>query len=285
MKRIYWVVVFLVVSVSSLYSQPDLSGRHLQWQAPRDYHVRIDPNHELSGKSYYFEGARYFDTQTRLPWYYELIPLEGASRYRVKLSKTRFKSLTGDVSLNDTARKQVGERIEVHSRLSFGRDRAYLQVYFMAVRRNPATGELEGLKDFDLIMERKDGAVKKSVTAQEEAMASSVLDQGQWIKLRIEKEGIYRMDYSRLEDLGMRDASSLALYGNSSGLLDIANDTTPEYRLEPIPIYLEKVRMESLAKATISCSLAGIPTGGPISRIKVVLYASRILIPVPVIIT
>ncbi|MBS3807710.1 MAG: type IX secretion system sortase PorU [Bacteroidales bacterium] len=240
MKRIYWVVLFLFFSVSPLYSQQDLPGRHLQWQVPRDYHVRIDPNHELSGRSYYFEGARYFDPQTRLPWYYELIPVEGTSRYRVNLSNTRFKRLTGDVSLNDTARKQIGERIEVHSRLSFGRDRAYLQVYFMAVRRNPATGELQGVEDFDLNLERKDGAVKKSLTAQEEAVASSVLDQGQWIKLRIDKEGIYRIDYSTLEDLGMRDASSLALYGNSSGLLDIANDTTPEYRLEPIPIHLEK---------------------------------------------
>src|SRR6056297_3331801 len=101
MKRIYWSLVFLLVSVTSIYSQQVLSDRHLEWKAPRTYHVRIDRDHTFSGNSYYFEGARYFNPQTRLPWYYELIPVGEASGYRVNLTNTTYKKLTGNVSLYD----------------------------------------------------------------------------------------------------------------------------------------------------------------------------------------
>ncbi|HKL37256.1 MAG TPA: hypothetical protein VJ876_00075, partial [Bacteroidales bacterium] len=240
MKRIYWIAVFLVVSVSSVFSQQILSDRHLEWQTPRNYHVRIDPNHALSGRYYFFEGARYFDSQTRLPWYYELIPVDGTARYRVSLDNTGYIKLTDGVALHDSAQRHIDEQVEVHARLSKGRDQAYLQVYFTPVRRNPATGELEGLEDFDLVLERIAPSARKAASIQRATTASCVLAKGDWIKLGVEKSGVYRLDYSTLEDLGMGDASSLALYGNTAGVLEIANDSTPDYRLEQVPIYLEK---------------------------------------------
>jgi len=124
MKRIHWVIVFLFFSVTSVYSQQVLSDRHIQWQDPRSYHLRIDPDHALTGRYYSFDEARYFDSQTLLPWYYELIPVEGTSAYRVDLTNTHFKPLSGDVSLNDSARQQISERVEVRAERVYGGDQA-----------------------------------------------------------------------------------------------------------------------------------------------------------------
>ena len=248
MQRICWVLVFFFVFVSAVQAQQVLQDRHVEWQSPRTYHVHMDAHHALSGKYYYFEGARYFDAQTRLPYFYELIPLDGANKVNVRIDNARYTALSGNVSLNDSAQRHLDEQVEVKYHVGFEGKRPFLQVYFVPLRRNPSTGVVEGLEDFDLVVERKGTSLTKAGASDQKSMGSSVLQQGQWIKLRVEENGIYRLDYSTLEDLGMTDASSLALYGNSSGVLNTGNDTTASYRLEEIPVHLEKGADDTFGK-------------------------------------
>ena len=41
--------------------------------------------------------------------------------------------------------------------------------------------------------------------------ASSVLGSGRWVKIAVTEEGIYRLDHSRLRDMGFADPGSAVL--------------------------------------------------------------------------
>ena len=223
-----------------------MSKRSIDWETPRSYHISIDEHHELSGRYYYFRGAHYFDHQTRLPYYYEKMPIQAAARYNVELRDAEYIDLQGEVSLPDSARHSITDQVQIHTHVSFERSRPYLQIYFVPIRRHPLSGSLQGLQSFNLAvertgrMQRKDMASAGGGGGEGLTSGASVFRQGRWIKLRVEEEGIHRIDYSLLEDLGMDDPGRLALYGNSSGILNTGNSTTPNYRLEQVPVSIQK---------------------------------------------
>ncbi|MGB8359213.1 MAG: type IX secretion system sortase PorU [Bacteroidales bacterium] len=53
---------------------------------------------------------------------------------------------------------------------------------------------------------------------------SSVLKQGNWIRLAVTEPGIFRIDYSQIRDMGFTDLSAVTLYGNNTGQLSFYND-------------------------------------------------------------
>jgi len=240
MKRFCWLLSCLLFVSSSVYSQQILKDRTIEWKQPRTYHYRVDEHHRLSGQYFYFEGARYFDHSTRLPYYYELIPVNPKGGYRVKIINRQYRKLDKGVNLTGEARRQIADSAVVQMQKTFDRNRPFLQVQFVPIRRHPVTGEMEGLEKFDLVVERILPLEKSTALPSRSSVAPSVLRQGQWVQLRIDRNGIYRISHSRLEELGFKDPSRVRLYGNSSGMLEIGNDTTPDYRLHPIPVFLEK---------------------------------------------
>lgn len=76
--------------------------------------------------------------------------------------------------------------------------------------------------------------------ASQEYSASSVLGNGQWVKIAVTEEGIYRLDYSRLKEMGFTDPSSAVLYGNNAGQLSFMNDDTAPDDLKKIAFRAEK---------------------------------------------
>lgn len=76
--------------------------------------------------------------------------------------------------------------------------------------------------------------------APQDYAASSVLGSGRWVKIAVTEEGIYRLDYSRLKELGLTDPASAVLYGNNTGQLSFMNDGTAPDDLKKIAFRAEK---------------------------------------------
>jgi hypothetical protein len=49
--------------------------------------------------------------------------------------------------------------------------------------------------------------------------SKSVLATGQWFKIAVTADGIYRIDYSKLKQLGLSNLSNPRIYGNNFGQL------------------------------------------------------------------
>jgi len=66
---------------------------------------------------------------------------------------------------------------------------------------------------------------------------SSVLSTGKWFRISIIEDGIYRIDYARLKQIGLDNPSNPRIYGNNNGQLSYFNDGSGPDDLKEIPIY------------------------------------------------
>jgi hypothetical protein len=66
--------------------------------------------------------------------------------------------------------------------------------------------------------------------------SSSVLSSGQWFRMAVLQDGIYRIDYSKLKQLGLLNASGPRIYTNNFGQLSYYNDPPKPDDLKEIAI-------------------------------------------------
>jgi Peptidase family C25 len=69
--------------------------------------------------------------------------------------------------------------------------------------------------------------------------SSSVLSSGTWFKMALTRDGVYRIDYSTLKQLGIPDPSKVRIYANNFGQLSYLNDDPKPDDLTEIALYTE----------------------------------------------
>ena len=69
--------------------------------------------------------------------------------------------------------------------------------------------------------------------------ATSVLSDGQWFKIAVTRDGLYRIDYSKLQEIGLANPSDPKIYTNNYGQLSFYNDDPKPDDLKQIAIYIE----------------------------------------------
>jgi Peptidase family C25 len=67
----------------------------------------------------------------------------------------------------------------------------------------------------------------------------SVLSSGKWFRIAVTEEGIYRIDYSRLKQLGLDNPSYPKIYGNNAGQLSYYNNGSGQDDLKELPLYIQ----------------------------------------------
>jgi hypothetical protein len=75
---------------------------------------------------------------------------------------------------------------------------------------------------------------------QQSYVSESVLKTGQWFRIALREDGIYRIDYSKLRQAGLQNPSNPHIYGNNQGQLSFYNDKTATDDLKEIPVLLVK---------------------------------------------
>lgn len=66
----------------------------------------------------------------------------------------------------------------------------------------------------------------------------SKLSSGSWFRIAVTTDGIYRIDYSKLKQLGLGSPSNPRIFGNNYGQLSYFNNDPKPDDLEELPIYL-----------------------------------------------
>lgn len=77
-----------------------------------------------------------------------------------------------------------------------------------------------------------------SVTQAQNAVfaSSSVLSAGTWFRAAVTAEGVYRIDYSKLRDLGLQNPGNPRIYASNRGQLSFYNDGSAPDDLGEIPV-------------------------------------------------
>jgi len=77
-----------------------------------------------------------------------------------------------------------------------------------------------------------------SQKGKESYSTSSVLASGEWFKIAVTSDGVYRIDYSRLRQLGLGNPSNPRIFCNNSGQLSYYNDNPKPDDLRELSIYI-----------------------------------------------
>ncbi|MEI6489844.1 MAG: type IX secretion system sortase PorU [Bacteroidota bacterium] len=205
---------------------------HINWQTPASIKVsETKTNHYL-----FFTDASYSESDGILPRYSKRVKLANGQNFNVDLENANYQNLTDAEAalINDS--KFIGNSITIKSTVSVIRKQSIGTVSFIPLRKNPLTGKIEKLVSFNLSI--KPYVSEKSGGRSVHTYAShSVLQTGKWYKIAIANDGIYKIDYSFLHNLGIDmttlNPDNIRIYGNGGGMLSELNSVArPDDLLE-----------------------------------------------------
>lgn len=123
------------------------------------------------------------------------------------------------------ALESIPEEPAVHAQVSMYRKQPYLLLAVVPFRRNPASGAIERLMRFRY--EWTSGSVAMGGSRKMTYPDNSLLASGSWFRFTVARDGIYRINYDFLNNLGVGmsglTSDRINVYGNNYGLLPFVN--------------------------------------------------------------
>jgi hypothetical protein len=123
--------------------------------------------------------------------------------------------------------------------------------------------------------------ISGTVAMSQERVSSSVLGSGRWVKFAVTAEGVYRLDWSRIREMGFADPSSVVLYGNNTGQLSFRNDGSSPDDLRKIAAVTEKGSDGIFNEGDYLLFFAEAPIAGSLIRDQGSTGSSGTTIPIP----
>lgn len=211
------LIIVLMFTVPALAQNREDIPNTIDWK-PNIYS-------ENSRYKWTFDGAHYPDFFNGLPTVHRRLT---GSSVVVTIQEPVFRKAEQD-EISDLS--LIGSEIRVHSQVVGGQGLSGTDVYLIPYRKNPVTGMLERLVSFKLEVRPEPKPSRSVIPSRQASSSRSVLADGDWYKIAIAADGIYRIDRDYLVQNGILagaepvECSSLRLYGNGGGMLPLLNST------------------------------------------------------------
>jgi len=170
-----------------------------------------------------FEGAVYLD-DTPMPYVIRNIRVTHSSSIRPTLTNTTFVKLT-TAELASVVGMSFSSTIILHTDRYTERKQPFERVSYVPIRRN-AAGQLEKLVSFKLNTVTVAQSVGRG-THPDNFVSTSQLSSGNWYKVAVAQDGLFKITFDDLTALGMNPSSidprKLNVYGNGGGMLPQSN--------------------------------------------------------------
>jgi len=218
---------------NSIHTRERVGNEKLIWQPPAKMKISdSETEHFLS-----FNGAQYAYEDGFLPRFSKKIALSGNEQsFSTVIVNPLYEILSDEeIGLIKNPAK-IPTQIQISSTIFKSKNISYGVVSFVPIRKNQGTGKFEKLISFDLsstpVLSGKSGSRSIHTYA-----ANSVLQNGNWYKIGIQADGIYKLSYSFLKNMGIDMAAinpqNIRVYGNGGVMLPELNSVArPDDLLE-----------------------------------------------------
>jgi hypothetical protein len=224
----------------SKYASKQPSQYTISWQTLGS----VKPSENITQKFLNFSGAQFVFEDAFLPRFSNRLPLPGNnSGFTVSLLNETFETLTEEEAAIIMNPSLILSEIMVDVSVSTAKKKNYGVYSFIPLRKNASTGKFEKLISFDISVAYNATSVKTTSRAPHVYAANSVLQSGNWYKVALSKDGIYKLSYSFFEDLGIDIAAvnpqNIRIYGNGGGMLPELNSTARKDDLVENAIFVQ----------------------------------------------
>ena len=223
------LILFYVVFQFSVFSGYSQTGKkvieNLEWEGI--YSMNIN------GTDYtnvFHSTNGYWNFEKEQPYLLKYIPISGTS-VNFNVTNTEVIPLTSlEISLIDVSK--IKSSFHFQTNITDKRKKFYAVVGVNEVRKNPASGQFEKLVSYEGSLSVSESALS-TIKASYLTTSAFASGSGEWYKIGVVEDGVYKIDYSFLNDMGV-DMSSLSsdainVFGNGSGLLsENNNDFRPD---------------------------------------------------------
>jgi hypothetical protein len=227
MRKIAILIFLLIVQVAS-FAQIVSDLKTLAWS---DTLRSLEFSDYKLHQAMYFNGAAYDDAlYGYLPYYYESVEVSIAGTASVELLEAAYSpAVVKKGLLAPDFFKGVTDAPIIIAGTGFEKKKPYVQLSIVPFRRNPTNGMMERLTSFRYKITITPANVVSSTRDGEEYADHSVLSTGNWYKIAVKNDGVFKLDKSFLDALGIStgtiDPRNIRIYGNGGGLLPEANAT------------------------------------------------------------
>jgi len=237
--RFIVILMFILGLNNQLNSQSFVLNRNINWTKSskeiKDFEKSIDNKTRIH---YFlrFENADFSIRNDFLPVYYELIMLN-SENYSVKLTDLQFIVLSKDEK-EIISKNQIPFEIEFEKEILFQRKMPFLSLSVFPFKKNRQNGEIYKLTSFKIEFNKLNNLREKRKPKRFYA-TNSVLQSGNWVKIKIKESGIYSISYDELRNIGINTPENVRVFGNGGAMLSYNNEDKHPDDLSEINIKLK----------------------------------------------
>ena len=220
LHRTIIILTSLLLFALNVYSLDFSYEEEINWQDVQT--VNLSDEDSFSRCS--FDGASYTDFEP-IPYFSKnyLIHTSQAN-INVRIENAVYISADSLETLLLVDNFKPNREINIESSIVVSRKQPYVNVYLAPLRWNEEKNIVEKLQSFTIIIDLEERALFANNFI--DYADNSVLDKGDWFKIKVNKGGVYKLTYSQLQEMGFNvggDVSKIAIYGNGGGILPEIN--------------------------------------------------------------
>ncbi|MCC6837673.1 MAG: hypothetical protein IT234_03940, partial [Bacteroidia bacterium] len=232
------MTAFFLVVFSYAQNKVDQAKYQIRWDGLREEkYLDTDFMRLLS-----FEGAQYAFEDAFLPRYFQKVAISSdVDQFSVAIVNAKYELLSDNESVAIKDASKIKESISIRSNILRSKGNKSGVVSFIPLRKNPASGQIEKLISFDLQIIPQNAM--RSASRANSYVSNSVLKTGDWYKVAITSDGVYKIDRTFLENLGLDvdnlDPRNIRIYGNGGVMLPELNSAPHADDLKENAIYVQ----------------------------------------------
>src|ERR1035437_7195595 len=192
MKKLFIIILFaVIIQWTGLFAADNGHVRSIKWEG-----VKTEQLTETQSISYlFFSGAIYNMDKSHFPVYREQIAMgNNVTKFSAEIINPVFEQIDDKEVLKVNGWKKIGKDIVVDASIGYEMKKPLAFVSFIPIRKNQQTGKYEKLISFEIKTSPllyKQGQPKSTI----HFMQNSVLNHGTWYKIKVNHDGIYKLDY------------------------------------------------------------------------------------------
>ncbi len=236
--RHFLCVFILFIHVIFIQSQDITNKETISWDeasmVKKDFDINNNNIYYL-----YFNGAVYKSLNTRLPYFTDIVKLNSnnISDVSVSISDMQFQTLDTKYLRNIQHLDSIPKKIILQHEIVYIKKQPFLQYSFIPLKK---TGKrIEKLTDFRIKITPA-LQIKTALKKKKSYKSNSVLRSGSWYKIKISTDGIYKLTWSDIDNMGIDNTQNVKIYGNKGGMLPFSNSEKHIDDLVEIPVYMDK---------------------------------------------
>src|SRR6056297_1137188 len=184
----------------------------------------------------YFENCYYFDSLRHLPHYFRIIDMpKQTSNIEIGISNI---SLTSPPKHTQFSTKKIPGKIDYSYKIVTTKKQKKLYLWVNAgVNKN---GQFNLLQKARVTVSFQKSKLQAALPQKKQYPNNSVLNTGEWRKIKVRENGIYKITYNQLSDWGFSNLADVRVYGFGGKQLSFRVDSEDPYYLPQVPIWMEK---------------------------------------------